>query len=1182
VVEVTPNEYSFSSAMKALASAVQWRRALQTLGLAQDRQSCNVMGFSVAMGACVKATQWAEALDIFSQIWWAEESPDTLCYNAVLKACQAGRSWELAVDLLQEMYVTALQPNTYSYIFMLGSLAKATQWEKTLALFSDDPWLRLAADAATYNAAAPAFAQSAQWRAAVHLLGHASAKGIGVERGALDAALRACENCGQWAQVLALQPSLQRLCRPDPEEAALLEMTLDGPGELTEPMANALRFQWLYGYPGVPEGQDQLTHGFFKYFASMQAMTARQLLWLNPSASAVLDPFCGSGTVLIEAALAGKAATGSDASPLAAFVARHHTDVERISLDELRAQARALAPDEKELSWDDLRGRLRGLPEDPVTSALWFCLLVALQRAGDGQDVFALSGSKGFVASLGWGDPPQRLCRPMFLGTVELYGAQLTALRSSMPFPDLVRTGCGDARTLQLSRPVEAVITSPPSPGAYSYAKAARLSQGWLAGAASEDLAEVFGRSEDATRMGSMEIGSLSLMETAPAEFAATWRKQQEEWLQAVWKNLVPEGTVSSEDTESLGSSWSQLSTSDIDDDFPAREVHRIRWLELMYATRSRQDWRKAASAMAKSYWMLQRRARIYEARENQKAVCQMSEKSKTREGERDLAWAEHLHQLKQWEKEVQDELEHLEPLTSILVSEGILANAENLKDDEILLCEWYDQWVTELNEFTPACFMQIVTTLSVEDDQRSLHNFLESLSIDLSMFGANRRMQSLRAVANMGPGPDLSEWDRSMLWDILDGNLGRFRVAFKEGHQMTPMQLQAAELGGDDRFQDRSCGNVFCDAGWCLSRRGVFRISYSITPAVRLLSSSDMDLSRMLKVLLDTGRESQSFTTVLSKSLLDEALERTSLSRAVAWLVHAAYLVIVLFLSIASNTEHKPAKTVQVCFILLSAWTGYSYTMMLGGGIVLYKSMRGGFLAGVVKHATLWNLFVFQAEMFATYFACRSFVVMVYGDNEAAGPLFRQRPQLLSFLVLVRWYHVAIGLVQVERLGRYIVPVVHAVSRPESLSFLLFLLIVVLGSFHAYYAFPVRENTGSGEHVLNNFLKIFQFEILGDVSIRDLEDGPSDSFHYSLIAEFLVLKLAATVVILNVYIGLLGDLYGKSVEQKTQVHNRYLAWHAYRHLSHLGRPSRYHEKPAAPYTVKLMWVTYSREETVS
>ena len=32
-------------------------------------------------------------------------------------------------------------------------------------------------------------------------------------------------------QVLALQPALQRLCRPDPDEVALLEVTMDGPPE---------------------------------------------------------------------------------------------------------------------------------------------------------------------------------------------------------------------------------------------------------------------------------------------------------------------------------------------------------------------------------------------------------------------------------------------------------------------------------------------------------------------------------------------------------------------------------------------------------------------------------------------------------------------------------------------------------------------------------------------------------------------------------------------------------------------------------------------------------------------------------------------------------------------------------------------------------------------------------------
>ncbi|CAE7161621.1 unnamed protein product, partial [Symbiodinium pilosum] len=349
---------------------------------------------------------------------------------------------------------------------------------------------------------------------------------------------------GQWAQVLALQPWQQRFCRPDPEE---------GPSEVTDLLADALRYQWLYGYPGVPDGEEQLTHGFFKYVASMQALTARQLLRLNPSASSILDPFCGSGTVLIEAARAGRAATGSDASPLAAFVARHHTDVEGVSLDELRAQADVVAPaNELELGWNDLRSRLGALPEGSVTSALWFCLLVALQRAGDGDAAYALSGSKSFVVSQSSEDPPQELAGPMFVGTVQLYAAQLAALRASMPFPEcLVRTGLGDARLLKLSQPVDAVITSPPYPGVYNYANAALLTQSRLAGAlgASLELSQFFGEAEDPARLTSNEIGSLAQREklgrSIPAdEFRETWQKQQEEWLQAVWRNLVPGGTA--------------------------------------------------------------------------------------------------------------------------------------------------------------------------------------------------------------------------------------------------------------------------------------------------------------------------------------------------------------------------------------------------------------------------------------------------------------------------------------------------------------------------------------------------------------------------------------------------------------------------------------------------------------
>jgi hypothetical protein len=62
-----------------------------------------------------------------------------------------------------------------------------------------------------------------------------------------------------------------------------------------------------------------LTHGFHAFPARMHPAIARVLLreLSLGRASRVLDPFCGSGTVLVEAMIAGWRSLGSDLDPLA-------------------------------------------------------------------------------------------------------------------------------------------------------------------------------------------------------------------------------------------------------------------------------------------------------------------------------------------------------------------------------------------------------------------------------------------------------------------------------------------------------------------------------------------------------------------------------------------------------------------------------------------------------------------------------------------------------------------------------------------------------------------------------------------------------------------------------------------------------------------------------------------------
>lgn len=77
------------------------------------------------------------------------------------------------------------------------------------------------------------------------------------------------------------------------------------------------------------ETAQTLTHPFHSYPARMHPATAKVLVEFVAEGAApkqpVVDPFCGSGTVLVEARANGLATIGSDLSPLAVLIARSKT-----------------------------------------------------------------------------------------------------------------------------------------------------------------------------------------------------------------------------------------------------------------------------------------------------------------------------------------------------------------------------------------------------------------------------------------------------------------------------------------------------------------------------------------------------------------------------------------------------------------------------------------------------------------------------------------------------------------------------------------------------------------------------------------------------------------------------------------------------------------------------------------
>lgn len=94
--------------------------------------------------------------------------------------------------------------------------------------------------------------------------------------------------------------------------------------------------QYQYG-----SRSDKLTHYLFRYPAKFHPPVVRQLIEdYSAPGERLFDPFCGSGTLLVEAAVAGRNAVGSDIDPVAVFVSQVKT--RRYPIRALRTTATAL------------------------------------------------------------------------------------------------------------------------------------------------------------------------------------------------------------------------------------------------------------------------------------------------------------------------------------------------------------------------------------------------------------------------------------------------------------------------------------------------------------------------------------------------------------------------------------------------------------------------------------------------------------------------------------------------------------------------------------------------------------------------------------------------------------------------------------------------------------------------
>jgi hypothetical protein len=241
-----------------------------------------------------------------------------------------------------------------------------------------------------------------------------------------------------------------------------------------------------------------LTHGLHPYPAKFIPQIPNALIQeLSSVGDTVADPFCGSGTTLVEALTLKRNAVGVDANPLAVLISRAKTtllsdpDVEFLTATVSRARSLEEALDSKggtlfprglftSTSWrpshDAISFWFEPYVVEELAEVLGWCKMAPTEEAR----AIALTAFSSVVVTVSKQDSDTRYARRS-KGTApgdvfkRFARALADAIRAAVEFTEIVepRFSCNVLHADILSAPkvggVDLVVCSPPYPNAYSY-----------------------------------------------------------------------------------------------------------------------------------------------------------------------------------------------------------------------------------------------------------------------------------------------------------------------------------------------------------------------------------------------------------------------------------------------------------------------------------------------------------------------------------------------------------------------------------------------------------------------------------------------------------------------------------------------------------------------------------------
>lgn len=208
-VGLQPDNFTCSTALKALATLKQWEQALNFLEMEMPRMGVvpNAHAYCAAINACEKGGQWLRAIELFKLMQERGVMPNTVTCTSVICACKAGGHWQDALTILHSMPELGVEPDAHTYTNAISACNKAGKWMLAQTTFDEMRANGVAPTLVTYGALLSACENGRQWKTALSLLNEMPMKPDHV---AYNAVIGACNKSNRWAEAVSVLDQMDK------------------------------------------------------------------------------------------------------------------------------------------------------------------------------------------------------------------------------------------------------------------------------------------------------------------------------------------------------------------------------------------------------------------------------------------------------------------------------------------------------------------------------------------------------------------------------------------------------------------------------------------------------------------------------------------------------------------------------------------------------------------------------------------------------------------------------------------------------------------------------------------------------------------------------------------------------------------------------------------------------------